>query len=70
MATPAWHVSGQYYENCSCDFVCPCVAGQLAVKPTKGWCTIVMAFAAWTGSSFDSTPYNSQSDTPDEKTNK
>ena len=36
MATPSWHISGQYYENCSCDFVCPCVPGQLAVKPTKG----------------------------------
>ncbi|MFL5516194.1 MAG: DUF1326 domain-containing protein, partial [Gemmatimonadales bacterium] len=44
MATPSWHISGQYYETCSCDFVCQCVAGQLAVKPTKGWCTIAMAF--------------------------
>ena len=44
MATPSWQVSGQYYENCSCDFVCPCVPGQLAVKPTKGDCTVAMAF--------------------------
>src|SRR5262245_54398888 len=44
MATPVWQVSGQYYENCSCDFVCPCIPGQLAVKPTKGSCTVAMAF--------------------------
>jgi hypothetical protein len=44
MATPAWQVSGQYYETCSCDFVCPCVPGQMAVRPTKGSCTFAMAF--------------------------
>ena len=27
MATPSWHNSGQYYENCSCHFASPCVAG-------------------------------------------
>ena len=25
MANSSWQVEGQYYENCSCDFVCPCV---------------------------------------------
>ena len=45
MATPtAWQVNGQYYETCSCDFVCACVPGQMAVKPTKGSCTFAMAF--------------------------
>jgi hypothetical protein len=39
-----WSVSGQYYETCSCDFVCPCLPGQMAVKPTKGSCTFAMAF--------------------------
>ncbi len=28
MATPTWQVSGQYYETCSCDFVCPCLPGR------------------------------------------
>ena len=50
MAAPSWQISGQYYENCSCDFVCPCIAGQLAVKPTKGSCTIAMAFQIERGS--------------------
>src|SRR6185295_15727547 len=44
MATPTWQVSGQYYETCNCDFVCPCVPGQLAVRPTKGDCQFAMAF--------------------------
>jgi hypothetical protein len=44
MATATWKVSGQYYETCSCDFVCPCVPGQMAVRPTKGSCTFAMAF--------------------------
>jgi hypothetical protein len=50
MATPSWQISGQYYENCNCDFVCPCVPGQLAVKPTKGSCTVAMAFQVGQGS--------------------
>src|SRR6266498_4370728 len=44
MAMPTWNMSGQYYETCSCDFVCPCVPGQLAVRPSKGSCTFAMAF--------------------------
>ena len=44
MPAPAWRVNGQYYETCSCDFVCPCLPGQLAVRPTKGSCTFAMAF--------------------------
>ena len=44
MATPSWHVTGQYYEVCSCEFMCPCEVGQMAVNPTKGSCTFAMAF--------------------------
>ena len=44
MASTAWRVSGQYYETCNCDFICPCIPGHLAVMPTKGSCTFVMAF--------------------------
>lgn len=44
MTTPKWNLSGQYYETCSCDFVCPCITGRLAVTPTKGSCTFAMAF--------------------------
>jgi hypothetical protein len=44
MAAPSWEVRGQYYETCNCDFLCPCVPWQLAVKPTKGSCIFAMAF--------------------------
>ena len=50
MATPSWQVSGQYYETCSCDFVCPCLPGQMAVSPSKGSCTFAMAFQIDRGS--------------------
>src|SRR5690242_6833916 len=43
-ATPPWALNGQYYETCNCDFVCPCVPSQLAVRPSKGNCTFAMAF--------------------------
>jgi hypothetical protein len=45
MATAKWQVSGEYYETCSCDFVCPCVLGRMTVRPSKGSCTFAMAFA-------------------------
>jgi hypothetical protein len=44
MTSTSWTVKGQYYETCSCDFVCPCILGQMAVKPSKGSCTFAMAF--------------------------
>lgn len=44
MAAQSWQINGQYYETCSCDFVCPCITGQMAVEPTKGSCTFAMAF--------------------------
>ena len=44
MTTPSWQVSGQYYETCSCDFVCPCLPAQMTVTPSKGSCTFAMAF--------------------------
>ena len=49
MAAPAWKIQGQYYETCSCDFVCPCVPGGMAVQPTKGSCTFAMAFSVEKG---------------------
>jgi hypothetical protein len=42
--TTSWNVQGQYYETCSCDFICPCLPAQMAVSPTKGSCTFAMAF--------------------------
>ncbi len=44
MGTPEWKVAGQYYETCSCEFVCPCITTQLRAKPTRGSCTFAMSF--------------------------
>lgn len=50
MPKPSWQVTGQYYETCSCDFVCSCVPAQLTVMPTQGSCTVAMAFQIERGS--------------------
>jgi hypothetical protein len=57
MTTPAWNISGQYVETCSCDFVCPCILGQMAVRPSKGSCTFAMAMQVERGS-FGDVPLN------------
>ena len=44
MATPSWQVNGQYYETCNCDFICPCIPGQMTVMPSKGSCAFAMGF--------------------------
>lgn len=55
MATVSWQANGQYYETCNCDFVCPCMPGQLAVEPTGGSCTFAMAFQIERGN-YDTIP--------------
>ena len=45
MTTPSWQVSGQYYETCNCDFICPCIPMGMKVRPTKGSCNFAMAFS-------------------------
>ncbi len=50
MAAPAWNISGHYCETCSCDFVCPCILGQMAARPTKGSCTFAMTMQIERGS--------------------
>ncbi len=44
MADTNWQISGQYFETCNCDYVCPCVPGKFAVEPTHGDCIFAMAF--------------------------
>jgi hypothetical protein len=50
MANPSWKVGGEYFETCSCDYLCPCIATNLAGQPTKGSCTVAMAFHVDQGS--------------------
>jgi hypothetical protein len=44
MTHPAWQVSGEYFETCSCDYVCPCILTNMSARPTKGPCTFAMAY--------------------------
>lgn len=50
MEAPVWSISGQYCETCSCEFVCPCILGQMAVPPSKGSCTFAMTMQIERGS--------------------
>jgi hypothetical protein len=50
MAAASWSISGQYFETCSCDFLCPCIVGQMAVRPSKGSCTFAMTMEIERGS--------------------
>lgn len=44
MATPQWKISGDYFEACNCDSVCPCPTSGLAARPTKGSCDAGLVF--------------------------
>ncbi|MGH7080562.1 MAG: DUF1326 domain-containing protein [Acetobacteraceae bacterium] len=46
-AQTKWHLSGDYFENCNCDVVCPCLvspAAPLTARPTQGVCDVALAF--------------------------
>jgi hypothetical protein len=43
----AWQLSGDYFENCSCSVVCPCLvsaAAPLTARPTEGFCNVPLIF--------------------------
>lgn len=48
MATQAkWELSGDYFENCNCDVVCPCLVSAgppMTARPTQGVCDVALAF--------------------------
>jgi hypothetical protein len=53
-----WRISGDYFENCNCDVICPCVAsplGPLMAQPTQGACEVPLAFHIDSGSYGDVT---------------
>ena len=39
----AWSIEGEYFENCSCEVVCPCTAS-LALAADNDYCRVVLAF--------------------------
>ena len=40
----SWSMEGTYYENCSCDAICPCTWSNLAHAATNDYCRFAMAF--------------------------
>src|SRR5215470_16061222 len=44
MASPTWRITGDYFEACSCDSVCPCPTSGLAARPTQGYCDAGLVF--------------------------
>ena len=42
-----WWLRGDYFENCNCDIVCPCLFSSKAPMtsaPTEGACEVSLAF--------------------------
>jgi hypothetical protein len=40
----AWQLNGTYFENCSCDMVCPCTTSGLTMPADQDRCRVVLAF--------------------------
>jgi hypothetical protein len=42
-----WQLTGDYFENCNCDVVCPCLvstSAPLTAQPTQGACDVALFF--------------------------
>jgi hypothetical protein len=44
MAHPSWQIAGDYFESCSCTYLCPCIPSNLTAPPTRGHCYFAFAF--------------------------
>lgn len=54
----AWQITGDYFENCNCDVVCPCLFSPnapLTSQPTAGACEVAFGFHIDHGR-YDATP--------------
>jgi hypothetical protein len=40
----AWNLTGTYFENCSCDMVCPCTTSAFSMPADQDRCRVVLAF--------------------------
>jgi len=45
-----WTLEGDYFENCSCEVLCPCLLSRAQAQPTDGHCDGVLAFHVEKGS--------------------
>lgn len=39
-----WTLEGDYFENCSCEILCPCLLSRAQAEPTDGKCDGALAF--------------------------
>ena len=39
-----WSMEGMFFENCSCDAICPCTWSNMAHKATNDYCRFALAF--------------------------
>jgi hypothetical protein len=52
----AWHIHGEYLENCNCEVLCPCLLGPrnargaTSARPTEGHCDVPVVFHITRGS--------------------
>ena len=44
MTTDRWRLKGDYFENCNCEVLCPCILGISEGIPTEGHCDVGFAF--------------------------
>ena len=57
-AQAQWQLSGDYFENCNCSVVCPCLVSKsapLTSRPTEGECNVgsrlLQSLSCWKKSS-------------------
>ena len=39
-----WTLKGEYFENCNCEVLCPCIVQGTGIDPTDGHCDVAFAF--------------------------
>ena len=44
MTTESWNLKREYFENCNCEVLCPCVVPGPPTDPTEGHCDVGFAF--------------------------
>ena len=44
MADERWRLKGEYFENCNCEILCPCIVQGGPAVPTEGHCDVGFAF--------------------------
>lgn len=57
MATSDWRITGDYFETCNCDYLCPCIYTNMTAQPTHDICIAAIAMRINDGS-FDGVDLN------------